>query len=245
MKENSTIYYAKGGGRTMKRLVTLAATILLSTFALSAETTYGGLASPPGTYYGTGNSNTGWTVSTNGNLELGLGGLLRFLGPLSQTLNVYTAPAGPTTVSGQTGSAWGFDFSANTGLAGSTKTLTDYDFRLLILDTTTTKSYNSGFVSAASLETTFHGFSHPSNASQGFQDATSLHYFGSGAPLFYDINAPDLYRITLSANDAGTSNPAGSVSIDVQVTPEPGTWLMLGTGLAALGMMRRRSLLRN
>ncbi len=231
----------------MKRLVILAATILLSTFALSAET-YGALASPPGTYYGTGNSNTGWTVSTNGNLELGLGGLLRFVGPLSQTFNVYTAPAGPTAVPGSTGSAWGFDFSANTGLLSSTKTLADYDFSLLIQDVTTTKSYDSGFVSAAALETTFHGFSHPStgvNADQGFQDATSLHYFGSGAPLFYDINALDLYRITLSANDTGTNHSAGSVSIDVQVTPEPGTWLMLGTGLTAIGVLRRRSLLRN
>jgi hypothetical protein len=230
----------------MKRLVTLAATILLSTFSLSAET-YGALAAP-GTYYGTGNSNTGWTIFTNGNLELGLGGLLRFVGPLSQTLNVYTAPSGPTTVSGHTGSAWGFDFSANTGLAGSTKTFADYDFSLLIQDITTSTQQGSGFVSEPVLEASLHGFYHPStgvNPNQGFQDSTSLHYLGSGAPLFYDMNAPDLYRITLSANDTGTTTSAGSVSIDVQVTPEPGTWLMLGTGLTAIGVMRRRSMLRN
>jgi hypothetical protein len=246
MKKNSTIYCARGGGRTMKRLVTLAATVLLSTFALSAET-YGALASP-GTYYGTGNSNTGWTISTTGNLELGLGGLLRFLGPLSQTGHVYTAPSGPTTVSGQTGSAWGFDFSANTGLGGSSKTLTAYDFRLLIKDISTGATFDTNFIDESTLESNFHGFSHPTTgvaANQGFQDSTSLHYFGSGTPLFYNMNAPDLYRITLAANDHGSTNLAGSVSIDVQVTPEPGTWLMLGTGLTAIGVMRRRSMLRN
>lgn len=230
----------------MKKLLVLTSTILLSALALSAET-YGGLANPPGTYYGAGNSNTGWTVNTSGNLELGLGGLLRYVGPLAQAGHLYVAPNGPTTVAGKTGSAWGFDFSANTGIGGSAATLTDYDFKIRIADVTAGTAFDTGYLSEAALESAFHGFSHPSSgvaANQGFQDATSLHYFGTGAPLFYNIDATDLYHITLSARDHSAQPAETSVAIDVQVTPEPGTWLMLGTGLTALGLMRRRSLLR-
>ena len=244
----------------MKKLLVLTSTILLSALALSAET-YGPLANPPGTYYGAGNSNTGWTVNTSGNLELGLGGLLRYVGPLAQAGHLYVAPNGPTTVSGKTGSAWGFDFSANTNVlqALNAPTLANYDFTFSIADIT------KGTLLTPIPLAAFGALSHPTglgscpalpapptpgcgvNANQGFQDASSLHYL-IGKPandiLQYNTDDGDLYRITLSANNAGTNVSAGSVSIDVQVAPEPATWLMLGTGLTAFGLMRRRSLLR-
>ena len=244
----------------MKKLLVLTSTILLSALALSAET-YGGLANGPGTYYGTGNTNTGWTVSTNGNLELGLGGLLRYLGPLGQAGHVYYAPNGLTTVAGHTGSAWGFDFSANTNVlqAAGAPTLANYDFTFSIADVT------KGTLLAPIPLAAFGALSHPTglgscpalpapptpgcgvNADQGFQDASSLHYLigkPANALLQYNTDDGDLYRITLTANNAVGGGEAGSVSIDVQVAPEPGTWLMFGTGLTALGLMRRRSLLR-
>src|SRR3954464_13331481 len=68
------------------------------------------LASPPGVYFGSGNSNTHFTISTTGSVELGLSAITRFVGPVVPAGNEYDVATGATSVSGKTGSAWGFVF---------------------------------------------------------------------------------------------------------------------------------------
>lgn len=46
----------------------------------------------------------------------------------------YQAPAGEQPGNPQHRAAWNFDFSVNTGLDGSTKTLDDFNFRIIIAD---------------------------------------------------------------------------------------------------------------
>lgn len=199
----------------------------------------GSLVDPPGVYYGAGNPNSGWTVTTNGNLELGLTAFERFTGPITQIGDQYYADAGATTVPGKTGSDWGFAFSANTDVSGgSGKTRSDYLFNLTILNLNTLASIS------------FDPTLIPDNAlygSTGFQNAESLHFGFLAVPLGYDINAAHTYRIALSATPNGNfiSVPlASSVSIDVNVgqepVPEPATVLLSALGLGLVVLLHRR-----
>src|SRR6202042_1501598 len=99
-------------------LTGVAAGMGLMTYALPANagiTDDTSLTSPPGVYYGTGNSGTNfaWTVDNETGLQLGVQTLIRFAGggPVTPTGNVYDVPLGNTVASGQHGSAWGFAFS--------------------------------------------------------------------------------------------------------------------------------------
>ena len=125
----------------MARKICVLFILALSLLAFSAQgaITYGGLVAPPGTYYGSGNSNTGWTVFKDDNgLELGLRAHLRFIGDATSVGSEYYVPTGATTVPGKTGSAWGFAFSANTNFDGTSgNEVDDYDFNLTITDLNT------------------------------------------------------------------------------------------------------------
>src|SRR5262245_24945400 len=55
--------------------------------------TLGPLAGP-GTYFGTGNPNINWAVTTTPYAELGLQALIRYVGPVAPVLGVYTVPTG-------------------------------------------------------------------------------------------------------------------------------------------------------
>jgi hypothetical protein len=191
------------------------------------------------------------TDSVSG-LELGLGALIRYespvapVAPLSTEDADYYVPAGASTSPyAQAGSsAWGFDYSVNTQAGGvGTADVSDYTYSLSITDLTVGATFTGGEFDPSQL---------PDNATYGqpgpitgFQNAEAL-YFGtaSGPPQAgYDINATDTYQITLTATPTAVGGTAESVSIDViAVTPEPQTWLLIGSGLLCVIAVRRRSI---
>ncbi len=208
------------------------------------------LTSPPGVYFGTGNANTNFTTVTNGTTELGLSVITRFIGPIDPGAgsNVYAVSPGATTAGGHTGSSWGFDFSINTQYNGGSDVVGDFTYSLNITDLTsgnvgptfnpiTSIPDNTGFGSTGKTANTLDA------ATQwGAQNSEALSFVGFLPG--YDINAADLYQITLTQLDAN-----GRVIETDQVfanatgapVPEPTSIVLFGTlAVGALLLGRRR-----
>src|SRR5450432_1815634 len=93
------------------------------------------LVNPPGVYFGSGNSNSNFTVSTTGSVELGLSAITRFVGPVVPTGDTYNVPTGATAVPTKTGSVWGFVFSVNLNADGNgTNNLSNITTKLTLND---------------------------------------------------------------------------------------------------------------
>jgi len=193
----------------------MAATALVGT--ANASTVYDGALASPGVHYGTGNTNAGFTVSTLGGIELALGVVNRFLGPVHPsptTGSVYEVS--PGTSGGL--ALWDFVFSVNTGstpITSVTPTLT-----ILNVGTSLSLSGNPLLI--------------PDNSVSGnsAQNAENLS-FGFLGGLGFNPLAPGTYIITLSLD-------SNSVSETINATPLPSTWLMLLSGFVGLGFFAYR-----
>ncbi|HLI12854.1 MAG TPA: PEP-CTERM sorting domain-containing protein [Alphaproteobacteria bacterium] len=225
---------------------TLSAKHLAFAAALAAGTLLAGgakattfdttLTSPPGVYWGTGNINAHFVTNIQDNIELGLGTIQRFIGPIAPDANtsVYHVQTGATTVPGKTGSDWGFVFSINTNVDGTgSLTLSDLTASLCIQDV----GHGSN--------TCFNPLLIPDNAhfgSTGAQNSEALSF--AGFDPGYDINANDTYLFTLDVTYGATAPRQLTVNMtDIAGTgavPEPGTLALFGAGLAGLGWLRRR-----
>ena len=215
-----------------------------------------GLANPPGVYFGSGNSNTHWTVNTQGGVELGLQALIRYsdghtgypsgaVTPQAGT-GIYDVPLGLNTAHG--GSLWGFAFSAN--VSGAGLTLSGITTQLSLVDVVNRTSgsfdallipdnegYGPGGKNAAG-----------SNASTdyGFQNAETLSFATIAAGLGdsgFNPTQNDTYLLTFSAADA-SGHSLGSVSETIVAgsgapVPEPGDLAILGVGLLGLAVAHR------
>lgn len=222
----------------MNRLLTAAAGMMLSAMALSAGTiSYG--APADGIYFGSGNGATSFTLDTSsqtgGTLELGLSAVIRYIGPAEEDLSDYYVPPGDTTVPGKTGASWDLVYSVDTNVGDAgTSDVADYTYNLEVDDLTTGDIAN--FDPSSSL------LGNNTLGDYGFQNAEALSFsFISSQMPDYNVNSSDTYQITLSATPLSGGNTE-SVQIDVNVTPEPRTWVLLGAGLAGLLIVRRRSL---
>jgi hypothetical protein len=244
----------------MKKFQTISLAAL-SLFAVAGGAQAGvvydtALANPPGVYYGTGNSNSDFAVSTTGSVELGLSAITRFIGPIVPALGTYDVPTGATGVAGKTGSAWGFVFSVDLNADGKgTQNLSTITTRLTLNDVGLGKS---GFFDPLAIpdnaEFGAGGVCSPAflcGASSGFyafQNSEALSFAAVAAALGdpgYNINANDTYVFTLQAFN---SNAAllGSDTITVVAgkgatpIPEPVTLSLFGAGFAGIAALRRR-----
>ena len=204
-------------------LITLGAALALSSFVSSASavvTLDQNLAS--GWTQGTGTSNGHFAVDTEANgVELGLRASLRFVGPITPTGNLYTAPAGNS--SGK--ALWNFEFSVNPGSLLGTHSL------LTITGPGGVLAFNPQLI----LDNT------PSGGPL-YQNSENLAFAFLGGPINFNPNASGLYTFDLklfSSDDL----LLGDVSIQVNAVPEPSTWAMLILGFAGIGFMayRRKS----
>jgi hypothetical protein len=213
------------------------------------------LVNPPGVYFGAGNSNSHFNVSTTGSVEIGLSAITRFLGPVTPTGNEYDVATGATSVPGKTGSAWGFVFSVNLNSDGNgALNLSDITTKLTLNDVGlgTTGFFDLLAIPDNSLYGTG-GTCSPSiicGASTNyfaFQNSEALSFAAVAAALNdpgYDMNADDTYIFTLEAfNQAGAllgSNTINVVAGRGAAVPEPLTLSLFGAGFAGLAVMRRR-----
>jgi len=229
----------------MRRMVTvlLGMALVAGTASAASIILHTSLTSPPGVYFGNGNANSGFTVSTDGTTELGLSVILRYVGPIDPgTSNVYTVPTGPPP--GHTGSAWGFVFSVNTRYNGGTAVLGDFLYTLNVTDLTTG---NVGPildpVRSIGDDTGFGA----GGKTAGVTLSTQWGAQNSEAPSFpaflpgFDPNARDLYEITLTqlSSDGLTTLGAVTVFADAAV-PEPGTFGLIGFGLVMVALAARK-----
>jgi hypothetical protein len=208
------------------------------------------LADPPGVYFGTGNTNAHFVTNSAFNIELGLGTVKRFLGPVTPDAgtSTYHVLTGTTSVAGKTGADWGFVYSLNTNLSGTgSLTLANIIASLCVQDVGlgTSSCFNP-----LTIPDNAHAASSPLTTAQNsealqFLNSTSpfdTRYFDPG----FDINANNTYIFTLNAYDSTSNQLLNSVQMtDIAGTgaagvPEPGTLALFGLGLLGLGFIYRQ-----
>jgi hypothetical protein len=235
--------------------------------AASAATVYdSNLTAPGGTsgasavYYGTGNAGTNysWAVATGGGIEIGLQGLTRFVGPISSD----NAGNYITDIGESSGIApWDFAYSIDLQPTGSASqlTLSDINAEITITDANSASEITFNAVGNGTLvlpgagpvddaevnatsissDASKHALADPFGAQNaenvGFFNVATSNPFLSGSP--FNLDAPDTYTITLTLT--GAESLTDTIKVQT-VTPEPSTWLLLGTGMAAAAFFVRR-----
>jgi hypothetical protein len=193
-----------------------------------------------GVYYGSGNQNTGFTVLTEGNLELGLGAVIRYKGPAAEVNDNYYVPVGQTTQPLMTGSTWGITFSVDTQAGGGSAVLSDYRYLISIADVL--KITSVSFDPSAIPDDTHRDVT---GVPVGFQNSEAPSFaFISGA-LSFDMNAVDTYIVTLSATNKSTGDISSDGIIVNAQAPEPATSGLIGFALLSLGLTGSRRFRRN
>lgn len=227
----------------MKRvfLITLAVSFFaFANVALADTLAYdASLVDPPGYYNGTGGINSGFTVDTDGNLELGLSAILRFIGPITPVGNDYAVPLGGDPA--HSGDAyWNFSFSVNTQAGGGTDVLSNFVYSMTILDENnlSTFTFDPTLLPDNSYWNGVKTMTKDLPNESGFQNSENLSF---GFLPGFDPNSTDSYLITLSAIRANTidllEDPSVTIEINgrsVAATPEPGSLGLFGSSLLAV-----------
>jgi hypothetical protein len=218
------------------------------------------LVDPPGVYFGSGNSNEGFTVSTSNGIELGLGVQNRKVGPVHPDAgtNIYHVNTGfySASLDGCTGicAKWNFEFSLN--LQSSTPNaglhLSDVNGQFTILNVANGQTlnfsptifpdnagWNGSSTNIVNSTTALTDFGAQNSENLGFSFWSLLN------PAFgFDPNQDNTYIIAFSLFDQAR-NLLGSVDEtiiagDGAPTPLPAALPLFASGLGVIGFVARR-----
>jgi hypothetical protein len=189
-------------------------------------------------FFGDGNHPTNYNISVDSKTHIELGVKIHYrtgddIIPTSVDSDgnaTYNVPAGAQVVDPAHGvstaapnrAAWNFDFSVNTGLDGSTKTLDNYDFRIIVasgdgetgtfdlqhLGPGNTPWLNAAHTSGFADEDGSNPQLSQNSVNLGFNFMTAI--FGADA-----LNAGETYDITLQAFDHTNGNGNGNIVAQV------------------------------
>lgn len=241
--------------------VALAVLALASSRANATVVDDTSLVSPPGVYYGSGNSglNQGWTVSTQNGVELGLGVNNRGIGGVNPTpnTNVYNVNTGYSTfITGacpaNTCAIWNFEYSVNLLSSGLTLSDTTPTLTILNVGNHESVSFNPGTTILDNAGWTGSSVNQEPDVGNAFgndigaQNSENLTFgFISALNPSFDFNplANDTYIITVSL--LGPDNEdLGSVSEEIiagtGATPLPAALPLFAGGLGMVGFFARK-----
>jgi hypothetical protein len=231
------------GEASMNIKLTISAIAIASSGALAGSVDYDAVLNFPGSgdldgIVGSGISNDNFVRTINGNVEVGLKSIERFVGNLNNTNDVYTASRGTSeSTSGTVGSTWNYVMAIDLGSA----TISDYQIDLMVdFDPAAGSTNFTTLDYTAALESFGLG------GLSTFGDSQNLLFSfwqnDLGAPAF-DPNALGEYELRLTVRDRVTDALIADVSNTVNVVPLPGAaWAGLGLlgGLAGVRAVRRR-----
>jgi hypothetical protein len=199
--------------------------------------TYDANLAPPGVYFGTGNFNGGFTIADENGIEIGLRAILRQgSSSIDAPDGTYLVPLGdePGNPTGGPYAAWDVDFSINLN-QGSGLDLAQVTTAITVKDlTTNVVLFSNAPVLPGGGDTYSPGDTQTySGTETGVQNAEN--------PLFFpgfNVETSNNYQITLAVYKGATLEDTDTIQVDV--APEPGTLLLLATGILGFGRLLRR-----
>ncbi|MEM9248817.1 MAG: VPLPA-CTERM sorting domain-containing protein [Pseudomonadota bacterium] len=214
----------------------------------------------PHIIFGSGNANRGFTVATEGDIEIGLRAKQRFTAPNDEIGVGIVQDSSGNYLFDSTGqvvpadrSVWNYDWSINTDTADGSMTLADYAFLIEVDFDASAAEDMRGYDPLSALST---GYYLGTNASpeggaafdSGGDDAFDAFNVAQNSVNMGFIGAPlgaGQYRVALSVFDIDSDDLIATTSINVYVDtdpaviPLPATLPILLAGLAGFGALRR------